>query len=147
MELRSLLSSLLLFRNLLRHPCFISLCRSVIFLQITSQLSGNYLTDISLIIVIRLPKVYWIISHLSMALWPLAGPWPLLQFCNFFLHRRRTAWSSDHPVARPLPTHRTKQTHNKRTHRHPCLELDWIISDLYKLKINTFKDLHNISNI
>jgi hypothetical protein len=30
----------------------------------------------------------------------------------------------DQPVARPLPTHRTTQTQNKRTHRHPCLEWD-----------------------
>jgi hypothetical protein len=28
------------------------------------------------------------------------------------------------PVARPLPTHRTTQTQNERTHRHACLEWD-----------------------
>jgi hypothetical protein len=27
-------------------------------------------------------------------------------------------------VARPLPTHRTTRTQNKRTYRHPCLEWD-----------------------
>jgi hypothetical protein len=26
------------------------------------------------------------------------------------------------PVARPLPTHRTIQTQNKRTYKHPCLQ-------------------------
>jgi hypothetical protein len=31
-------------------------------------------------------------------------------------------WMSDQPVARPLPTHRTTQTENKRTQRHPCLQ-------------------------
>jgi hypothetical protein len=31
----------------------------------------------------------------------------------------------DQPIARPLPTHRTTQTQNKRTqYRHPCLEWD-----------------------
>jgi hypothetical protein len=36
-----------------------------------------------------------------------------------------TPWRGDQPVARPLPTHRTTQTQNKRTQcRHPCLELD-----------------------
>jgi hypothetical protein len=34
-------------------------------------------------------------------------------------------WTRDQPVARPLPTHRTTQTQNKRTqYRHPCLEWD-----------------------
>jgi hypothetical protein len=27
-----------------------------------------------------------------------------------------TPWTADEPVARPLPTHRTTQTQNKRTH-------------------------------
>jgi hypothetical protein len=35
-----------------------------------------------------------------------------------------TPWEGDQPVARPLPTHRTTRTQNKRTHRHPCLEWD-----------------------
>jgi hypothetical protein len=30
----------------------------------------------------------------------------------------RTPWTSDRPVARPLPTYRTTQTQNKRTHTH-----------------------------
>jgi hypothetical protein len=33
-----------------------------------------------------------------------------------FLHSGRTPWKGDQPVARPLPTHRTTQTQNKRTH-------------------------------
>jgi hypothetical protein len=37
----------------------------------------------------------------------------------------RTPWTGDQPIARPLPTHRTTQTQNKRTqYRHPCLEWD-----------------------
>jgi hypothetical protein len=36
----------------------------------------------------------------------------------------RTPWTGDQPVPRPLPTHRTTQTQNKRTHRHPCLK--WV---------------------
>jgi hypothetical protein len=50
-----------------------------------------------------------------MALQPFVGPWPLLQFHNLFYTDGRTPWTSDQPVARPLPTHRTTQTQNKRT--------------------------------
>jgi hypothetical protein len=59
-----------------------------------------------------------------MALQSFAGPWPLLQFRNLFYTVGRTPWTSDQPVARPLAAHRSTQQHNKRTHRHPCLEWD-----------------------
>jgi hypothetical protein len=62
--------------------------------------------------------------HSSMALRPFVGPWPLLQFRNLFYTDSRTPWTSDQPVARPLPTHRTTQTQNKRIHSNPCLEWD-----------------------
>jgi hypothetical protein len=64
------------------------------------------------------------VFHSSMALQPFVGPWPLLQFPNLFFTDGRTPLTSDQPVARPLPTHRTTQTQKKRTHRHPCLEWD-----------------------
>jgi hypothetical protein len=60
-----------------------------------------------------------------MALQPLPGP--LLFFSSvifFFYTDGRTPWTSDIPVARPLPTHRTTQTQKKRIHRHPCFERD-----------------------
>jgi hypothetical protein len=50
-----------------------------------------------------------------MVLQPFVRPWPLLQFRNLFYTDSRTPWTSDQPVARPLPTHRTTQTQNKRT--------------------------------
>jgi hypothetical protein len=50
-----------------------------------------------------------------MALQPFVGPWPLLQFRKLFYTDGRTPWTGDQPVARPLPTHRTTQTQNKRT--------------------------------
>jgi hypothetical protein len=34
---------------------------------------------------------------------PLVGPWPLLQFRNLFYTDGRTPWTSDQPVAKPLP--------------------------------------------
>jgi hypothetical protein len=37
---------------------------------------------------------------------PSVGPWPLLRFRNLFYTDGRTPWTSDQPVARPLPTHR-----------------------------------------
>jgi hypothetical protein len=60
-----------------------------------------------------------------MGLQPFVRPWSLLQFRNLLYTDGRTPWTSDQPVPRPLPTHRTTQTQNKRTHKHPCLELDW----------------------
>jgi hypothetical protein len=50
-----------------------------------------------------------------MALSAHSGLWPFIQFRNHFLDGR-TPWASDQPVARPLPTHRTAQTQNKRIH-------------------------------
>jgi hypothetical protein len=41
-----------------------------------------------------------------MALQPF-GPWRLFQFLN------PSPWTGDQPVAKPLPTHRTRQTQKK----------------------------------
>jgi hypothetical protein len=42
---------------------------------------------------------------------------PLFHFGFLILYTvGRTPWTGDQPVARPLPTHRTTQTQNKRTH-------------------------------
>jgi hypothetical protein len=53
--------------------------------------------------------------HSSTALQHFVGPWPLLQFRNLFYTVGKTPGTGDQPVARPLPTHRTTQTQNKRT--------------------------------
>jgi hypothetical protein len=42
----------------------------------------------------------------------------------FFYTDCRTPWTGDQLVARPVPKHRTAQTQNKRTQRHPCFEWD-----------------------
>jgi hypothetical protein len=60
----------------------------------------------------------------SMALQHSVGTWPLLQFRNLFPTDGRTPWTIDKPDARPLPTHRTTQTQNKRPHKHPYFEWD-----------------------
>jgi hypothetical protein len=61
-----------------------------------------------------------------MALQPSVGPWPFFSFLILYTVGR-TPWTGDRPVARPLPTHRTTQTQNKRTqYRHLCLEWDSI---------------------
>jgi hypothetical protein len=52
----------------------------------------------------------------SMALPAHSGPWPLIHFRNHFYTDGRTPWTSDQSVARPLPTHRTTRTQNKRIH-------------------------------
>jgi hypothetical protein len=51
-----------------------------------------------------------------MALPAHLGPWPHIQFRNNFVTDGRTSWTSDQPVARPLPKHRTTQTQKKRIH-------------------------------
>jgi hypothetical protein len=43
-------------------------------------------------------------------------PWPLIQFRNQFFTDGRNPWTSDQPVARPVPKHRTTQTQNKSIH-------------------------------
>jgi hypothetical protein len=50
----------------------------------------------------------------------------------------RTSWTGDQPVERPLPTHRTTQTQNKRTDIHalsgPLSSAIWTISDVNTLR-------------
>jgi hypothetical protein len=53
----------------------------------------------------------------TMALPAHSGPWPLIQFLNHFYTDGKTPWTSDEPVTRPLPKHRTTQTQNKRIHK------------------------------
>jgi hypothetical protein len=54
--------------------------------------------------------------YLSIYLWPYSPcrPWSLFQFLNLYAVSR-TPWTGDQPVARPLTTHRSTQTQNKRT--------------------------------
>jgi hypothetical protein len=51
------------------------------------------------------------IYYLSMALQFFVGHWPLFQFLILYTVGRM----ADQTVARPLPTHGTTQTKNKRT--------------------------------
>jgi hypothetical protein len=52
---------------------------------------------------------------------PLLGPGHSFTFVILYTVGR-TPWTGNRPVARPLPTHRTAQTQNKR--RHSCLKWD-----------------------
>jgi hypothetical protein len=56
---------------------------------------------------------------------PLLGPGLFFSFVIFFYTDGRIPLTSDQPVGRPLPTRRTTQSQNKRTHRHSCLEWGW----------------------
>jgi hypothetical protein len=49
-----------------------------------------------------------------MALQPFVIPWPFFSFLILYTVGSST-WTGEQPVARPLPTHRTTQTQNKRT--------------------------------
>jgi hypothetical protein len=61
---------------------------------------------------------YWLRSWCSFIhKWlysPLLGHSLFLSSVNFFYTHGRTPWTSDQPVSRSLPTHRTTQTQNKR---------------------------------
>jgi hypothetical protein len=59
-----------------------------------------------------------------MSVQPFVGLWPLPQFRDLFYTDGKTPWTSDQPVTRPLPTHKTTRTQNKRIQRHPYLEWD-----------------------
>jgi hypothetical protein len=71
------------------------------------------------------PTVCWnSLTHAFTRQWlygPLLGHDLFLQFRNLFYADGRTPWTSDQPIARPLPKHRTTQTQNKHTHRHPSM--------------------------
>jgi hypothetical protein len=72
--------------------------------------SGLFITvmvDFSLFTLIQWSVYLWLCS-------PFDGPWPLLSFLILYTVYR-TPWKGDRLFARPLPTHRTTQTHNKRT--------------------------------
>jgi hypothetical protein len=60
-------------------------------------------------------SIIYLSIYLSVYLWLYSpsGPWPLLQFLNLY-PVGRTPWTGEQPVARPLPTHWTTQTQNKR---------------------------------
>jgi hypothetical protein len=63
------------------------------------------------------PLLLWLYS-------PLLGLGRVFSFLILYTEVR-TPCTGDQPVARPLPTHRTTQTQNKRTqYRYPCLESD-----------------------
>jgi hypothetical protein len=63
-------------------------------------------------------------SSSSMALQPFTGPWSFFIFLILYTEGR-IPWMGDQPVARPLPTHKTTQTQNKRTqYRHPSIQKD-----------------------
>jgi hypothetical protein len=92
-------------------------------LRMLSRCRSNqleYPLPVSLALLYSVPVIIIII----MALQPFVGPWPLFSFLTLYT-AGRTPLTGDQPVARPLPTHRTTQTQNKRTQkRHPCLEWD-----------------------
>jgi hypothetical protein len=58
-----------------------------------------------------------------MALQPFLGPWPHISVSKSFYTDGRTPWTSNQPVARPLPIRSTTQTQkNAQTYKHPRLE-------------------------
>jgi hypothetical protein len=65
---------------------------------------------------LSLCPMHWKQTNRNSSLWPYI-PLDLGRFFSFWILYTisRTAWTGDQLVARPLPTHRTTQTQNKRT--------------------------------
>jgi hypothetical protein len=59
--------------------------------------------------------------HSSMALQLCVGPWSIFTLVILYTVGR-TSWTGDQAVARPLSTHRTVQTQNKRTQ----ISMPWV---------------------
>jgi hypothetical protein len=115
------------FHNLIRFNCapFFAICRRHRVLTVTCLDACRCAAYFNLKYY-YLNVLHWYSIHhicLCMALQPSVEPWPLLSFLIFYTVGR-TPWMGDQPVARPLPTHRTTQTQNKRTHTHPCFKWD-----------------------
>jgi hypothetical protein len=84
------------------------------------QVTGCHYSNLSLFKIIEDNRDqtmgYFNIMLSSIYLWLYSPcePWPLFQFLNLYAVGR-TTWTEDLRDARPLPTHRTTQTRNKRT--------------------------------
>jgi hypothetical protein len=90
-----------------------------IYLSLSVWLSGWLSLSLSLSLSVCLSSwLYAYLSiYLSIYLWIYSPcePWPFFfRFLSLYTDGR-TPWTGDRPVARPLPTHRTTQTQNKRT--------------------------------
>jgi hypothetical protein len=83
-------------------------------LQKETYLKCVYVSNICYYTTTSGPYIKILFIYLSMALQPFVVPWPLFSFLILYTVGR-TPWTGDQPVARPLPTHRTTQTQNKRT--------------------------------
>jgi hypothetical protein len=96
------------------------------------------------------------IVFFSVVLPAHSRPRPLIQFRNHFSQTVGTPWTSDQPVARPLPKHRTtqaEQTHiHTQTHththtKHPCLDWDsnpWFQRPSERLRPRGYCDRHQL---
>jgi hypothetical protein len=79
----------------------------------------------------------WLSLSLSLSLWLYSPLDPGGVFSYLILYTiRRTLWTGDQPVARPLPTHRITQIHNKRTQTSmPRLGFETTISVFERAKM------------
>jgi hypothetical protein len=109
------------------HYCIVLSCINTKILMMDRSPSGAYQTfSTSELILIRsrskvLTHESWrtdYLIYLSIYLWLYSPLLNLGHFFNFVILYTvgRTPWTGDQPVARCLPTQRTTQTQNKRTH-------------------------------
>jgi hypothetical protein len=108
-------------RNCTYFPVMISLDADIPWIR------GRKLTPLTVIFGGRVRSLKLPLRHLYLSIYgSRALCWTLVAFQSLNLYTvGRIPWMGDQPVARPLPTHITIQTQNKRTqNRHPCLEWD-----------------------
>jgi hypothetical protein len=72
---------------------------------------------------------YLLLCFFSAGSTPPSPSWALASNFQFHDHFTdgRTPWTSDQPVARPLPKHRTTQTQNKHIHKQ---NIQYLVQDL-----------------
>jgi hypothetical protein len=84
-----------------------------IFVGTNALNPGNYMHKRDITTLRHRSSVLPLHSSVSLqALQPFLGPWPLFQFLDVFT-RTVSLWTSDHLVARLLPTNKTAYTKHK----------------------------------
>jgi hypothetical protein len=83
-----------------------------------SSYSRCHHTRLNLVVPVQKPNKFTSVSLfcLSPSVW-LYSPLDLVRFFSLLILYTvdRIPWTEDQPIARPLPTHRTTRTQNKRT--------------------------------
>jgi hypothetical protein len=76
--------------------------------------SANFALNLSCNVLLIRTQANHMYTFIYLWLYNPCGSWPRFHFRNLYTFGRNP-WTGDQPVSRPLPTHRTTRTQNKRT--------------------------------